>query len=583
MNRRMDYRKIFRLMLRNFQYMKEKRVEYILGGILTQGRLALAFIIPYLYKQLIDMHSAPMTGQQVLWAVGAPFALLLVLAPLISVGDFIQKRCAHWAAANMQKAMFYHVARMSVQSLETGRGDKLTRATENTQRAASMLGGFTVQFLFQFIVYFFSSLVLLLAADWRFALMGTALSALVLLLSTFLNTRLRALERGAQDAEAAAATRLLEMIKNIPIVKLYMLESRLTDEFQKFGEVAYKGRMRYSRLRGVTDGSMDFLSYSVQAAALLLGITMMTGSDFGSLVYVAGLLNVMLTGVRQLGFFIQFIQRSIVSSERMYELLDEPEEEDRASAGRPDPEHPYAVEFERVDFSYIPGQPVIRDLNLKIPRGRTTAIVGPSGCGKSTLMRLMERLYAPDAGEIKLFGAPQRDLSNGEIRDLFALIPQDADLFDGTVAENLALSGISATEQAMERALHRAALTDLPLETEVGEGGAKLSGGQKQRVAIARAFLREAPIYLLDEATSALDVNAEAQIQETLRRELAGRTVIIVAHRLSTIVLADEILYMESGSVTERGTHLELRSKRGGYWRLYTKNEGITADAAPHS
>ncbi|HML46510.1 MAG TPA: ATP-binding cassette domain-containing protein, partial [Clostridia bacterium] len=250
--------------------------------------------------------------------------------------------------------------------------------------------------------------------------------------------------------------------------------------------------------------------------------------------------------------------------------LEQPEEADRPTAAETDGEHEYAAVFENVSFSYAPGHPILRGLDLKIRRGQTTAIVGPSGCGKSTVIRLLARLYAPDSGEIRLFGAPQSGLSNQAIRRCLALIPQEAGLFDGTVAENLRLGNANATPAQINAALDAASLNDLPEggDTLVGENGTKLSGGQRQRAAIARALLRDAPICLLDEATSALDVNTEEAVQAALRNVNRGRTVVCVAHRLSTIVDADEIVYMEGGQVKERGTHPELVALRGGYWRL---------------
>lgn len=569
-SQKMEYGRILRLIVRNFDFMRGRRLLFVAGGILGLGKLAMSFLIPFLYRQLIAMASSPMDPAQLLRTVGAPFAALLALAPLVCLGGYWQKQSAHIAAANMQKTVFGHIVRMDVQSMETGRGDKLTRATENAQGAARMLGGYVIQFLFMFAIYFGGALVLLLISDWRFALAGVLLSAAVLWLSTFLNVRLRGLEQNAQKAEASAASRLLELVTNLPIVKLYLLESPLTGQFRQAGETAYQSRMRYKQLRGVTDGAMDFLSYGAQSAAILAGLTLVPGLDFANLIYLAGLLDVMLTGVRQLGFFIQFIQGSIVSSQRMYELLDQPMEADRPTRAEPDMDHEYAAVFENVDFSYTPERPVLRGLNLSIRRGQTTAIVGPSGCGKSTLIRLLARLYAPDSGEIRLFGAPQSALSNRDIRQSLALIPQEPGLFDGTVAENLRLGNASATPEDIEAALQAASLNDLPegADTPVGENGSKLSGGQRQRVAIARALLRGAPLCLTDEATSALDISTEEAVQAALRSVNRGRTVVCVAHRLSTIADADVIVYMEDGRVMEQGTHQELVARRGGYWRL---------------
>jgi subfamily B ATP-binding cassette protein MsbA len=233
------------------------------------------------------------------------------------------------------------------------------------------------------------------------------------------------------------------------------------------------------------------------------------------------------------------------------------------------------VRFEGVRFEYQPGAPALDHVTLDIPAGQKVALVGPSGSGKTTVFNLLLRFYEPDAGQITIDGKNIQTVTLESLRDNIALVTQDPILFDESIAQNISLGKTGADRTSIVAAAEAAAadgfirLIDGGYDANVGEGGLKLSGGQRQRIAIARAMLRDAPILLLDEATSSLDTESERQVQEALSRLMKGRTTIVIAHRLSTVLDADLIYVLDSGRVVESGTHSELIANRALYARLY--------------
>ncbi|WP_233416862.1 ABC transporter ATP-binding protein, partial [Halovulum marinum] len=278
------------------------------------------------------------------------------------------------------------------------------------------------------------------------------------------------------------------------------------------------------------------------------------------------------------------LNAALASLERLYQLFDArprvPPRPAAAPAAAPVPAGDIA--FRDVRLSYD-GQPVLRGLDFTARRGRTTALVGASGAGKSTVFNLLTRLIEPDAGSITIGGADIAALDLAALRGHFALVAQDAALFDETIRQNIALGRLDATDAQIEAAADRATVAEfadrLPqgLDSPAGPRGANLSGGQRQRVAIARAMLRDAPVLLLDEPTSALDARAEAKIQQALERLAEGRTTLVIAHRLATIRGADHIVVLDQGRVAEQGRHDELLDRGGLYTQLHRLQIGTAA------
>ena len=285
-------------------------------------------------------------------------------------------------------------------------------------------------------------------------------------------------------------------------------------------------------------------------------------------------------------------QQSFASAERLFDVLDLPTEGQSDGGTREASGLRESLAFESVSFAYEE-EPVLRDVSFTAKRGEIIALVGASGAGKSTLVDLIPRFYEPTAGSIRLDGVDTRDITLASLRGLTGIVSQDTVLFNDTVRNNIAYGAAQRFTDAQVEAAARAAnahtfITELPegYATVLGERGTRLSGGQRQRIAIARALLSDPPILILDEATSALDTESERLVQEAIDRLLAGRTVFVIAHRLSTVVHADQILVLDRGEIIERGTHAELLARRGLYHRLHAaqlqRGEGDAArDAEP--
>jgi ATP-binding cassette subfamily B protein len=360
-----------------------------------------------------------------------------------------------------------------------------------------------------------------------------------------------------QQKMADVATVAEENIVGVHVVKSFAQEDAEQEKFEHRSEEVFDLSVRANRQRAFYIPLLSFLPLLAQAAILLIGGRMVAHGSLS----VAGFvrfnlyLAMLITPLRSLGMWIGQAQRATASGERIFQVIDEPEDISDPPGAEPLPPGPGRVVFEHVTFGYDPSRPVLRDVDLELEAGKVVALIGHTGAGKTTLASLVPRFYDVQAGRVTIDGADVRDVTLASLRREIGVIAQDPFLFSATVRENIAFGRADATDEEIERAARQAQahefVEQLPdgYDTVIGERGITLSGGQRQRIAIARALVVDPRILILDDATASVDATTESKIRDGLREAMRNRTTIIIAHRLSTIALADEVVVVAGGRV----------------------------------
>ncbi|GIL40324.1 ABCB family ABC transporter ATP-binding protein/permease [Roseiterribacter gracilis] len=389
------------------------------------------------------------------------------------------------------------------------------------------------------------------------------------------------IRRAMNESDSAANTKAIDSLLNAETVKYFVAEEH---EARRYDEALAK----YERHAVRTQTSLAWLNIG-QSFIIALGLTVvMTMSAYaieagemsvGDFVLVNTYLLQLAAPLGVFGWVYSSLKQGLVDMEKMFELLRVDREVADKPGAQPLQVRGGEVAFENIRFGYDPRREILHGVSFRVPAGKTLAIVGPTGAGKSTISRLLFRFYDAADGRVTIDGQDVRDVTQTSVRGAIGIVPQDTVLFNDTIYYNIAYGRPGATKEAIEHAARMAEIHDFVMtlpdgyETKVGERGLKLSGGEKQRVAIARALLKDPPIMLFDEATSALDTATERGIQANLRAASSGRTTLIIAHRLSTVIDADEIVVLEKGRVAERGTFDQLRAADGIFATMWAKQQ----------
>ena len=393
------------------------------------------------------------------------------------------------------------------------------------------------------------------------------------------------IRRKMNDSDTEANTKAVDSLLNYETVKYFNNEKHEANRYDQamvgYADASEKSQMSLSFLNAgqaaiITMGLVGVMSL----AAYHISLGMMT---LGDLVVVNGFLTQLYVPLNLLGTVYREINQALIDMEKMFDVLSVPPEVSDKS-GAPDLKiHGGEVRFEDVVFSYDPERIILKGISFTVPAGKTVAVVGPSGAGKSTLSRILYRFYEIQSGRVLIDGQDIRDVTQDSVRAAIGIVPQDTVLFNDSIRYNIKYGRISASDVEIEEAARLAQIEpfirQLPdgFQSMVGERGLKLSGGEKQRVAIARTILKNPPILLLDEATSALDTHTEREIQSALKEVSRNRTTLVIAHRLSTVVDADEILVLDQGRIVERGRHAELLAKSGAYAGMWNRQREAAA------
>ena len=562
---------------------------FIAFGLMALSKVTNVYV-PLFYRDIVD----GLTGETAL-AVALPIGMLLayggsrVLSTAFAeLREAIFARVAQRAVRNAALRTFRHLHALSLRfHLERQTGG-LSRIIERGVKGIE----FVLAFMMFNIIPTLLEILLVCAILWSLFDIWYALITFVTIVGYILFTlvitewRIQ-FRREMNDRDTEANTKAIDSLLNYETVKYFGNEAheaaRFDGSMQRYEEASVRNTVTLSYLNV---GQVGIIS-----AGLIL-IMFMAGNEVvaktmtvGDFVMVNAYLIQLYLPLNFLGFVYRQIRQSLTDMEVMFNVLAVPAEITDKPDAQPLAVNGAEVRFENVDFNYDARRPILKDVSFTVPPGKTVAIVGPSGAGKSTLSRILFRFYDVAEGAVRIDGQDIREVTQESLRASIGIVPQDTVLFNDSIYYNILYGRTDASPAEVEQAARMARIhdfiMDLPdgYETGVGERGLKLSGGEKQRVAIARTILKQPAILLFDEATSALDTHTEKEIQESLREVSSDRTTLMIAHRLSTVIDADEIIVLDAGRIVERGRHGELLERGGAYADMWARQQEAVEEA----
>jgi len=548
---------------------------YVSIGLAVVSQLgSLAF--PYLTAKVInaiehDDRSAVPELIGLVLAVGVVKALATLGRRLIS------GKQALGVELDLRDAIYAKLVRLSFGYFDRHQtGQLMSRATVDLQSVRFFLG-YGLIFFFQHVFTVVGVGVLLFVYSWKLALVVLTVSPALIAIAYRYSIVSHPVLRDVQQKMADVATVTEENVVGVHVVKAFAQEQAEQDRFEERTEALFAQSVRANRQRAFYVPVLAFVPLLGQAAVILIGGRMVENGSMTVPAFVAFNLwcSMVIFPLRMLGMWIGEGQRATASGERIFQIIDEPEEIRDVPGAHELLEGPGRVRFENVTFGYDPARPVLSGVDLELEPGKTVALIGHTGSGKTTLASLIPRFYDADDGRVTVDGADVRNVTLASLRREIGVIAQDPFLFSSTVRENLAFGRPEATDEEIYEAARLAQAHEfierLPdgYDTIIGERGITLSGGQRQRLAIARALVVDPRILILDDATASVDPSTEARIRLGLREAMRGRTTVIVAHRASTIALADEIVVLDHGRVVARGPHEQVLAESEIYREIY--------------
>ncbi|SIP92671.1 ATP-binding cassette, subfamily B [Rhizobium sp. RU35A] len=549
--------------------------------------------VPYFFKWATDALNGKMDMAGVLPALLLGAVALVIaynLTRILQLGlnqlrDSLFASVGQHAVRQLAYKTFVHMHRLSLRFHLERKTGGLSRIIERGTKGIETIVRFTILNSVPTLVEFLLTAIIFWHAYGFSYVAVTAVTVWAYIWFTVKASDWRiAIRRSMNASDTEANTKAIDSLLNFETVKYFGNEEMEAKRFDA-------SMARYEKAATEVWTSLGWLNFG-QGVIFGLGTTVMMvmsalavqrgEQTIGDFVFVNALLIQLSVPLNFIGFVYREIRQGLTDIEQMFDLLEvEAEVVDRPEA------KPLAIEngritFRDVHFAYDPERPILKGISFEVPAGKTVAIVGPSGAGKSTISRLLYRFYDVQSGAVEIDGQDVRDVTQASLRAVIGMVPQDTVLFNDTIAYNIRYGRLSATEEEMQIAADVAQIgtfiRQLPdgFKTMVGERGLKLSGGEKQRVAIARTILKAPPILILDEATSALDTTTEQEIQAALDVVSKNRTTLVIAHRLSTVINADEIIVLRAGEIAERGTHAALLAQNGLYASMWSRQREAT-------
>ncbi len=573
-----------------------QRRVFLAFGLLLVAKLA-TMVMPFTFKWATDALVAAVGGHTEgvpAGLIAAPMLLIaayglarILMVGLTQVRDGLFAKVAMHAVRRLALQTFEHMHRLSLRFHLERKTGGLTRVLERGRNGIEELSRLMVLTLVPTIVEFVLVLgVLAYEFDWLYS------AVVLIMVVAYLGFTYKATEwrigirRRMNASDTDANTKAVDSLLNFETVKYFGAETRETARYDaSMAQYEKASTQTYVSLAVLNAGQAVIFTLGMTAVMWLAARDILAGrTTIGGFVLANTMLVQLSMPLNFMGMIYREIKQALIDIDDMFRILHRnPEIADRPDAA-PLAVGTAAVRFEDVHFAYNPDRPILRGVSFAVPSGKTVAIVGPSGAGKSTLSRLLFRFYEPQSGRITIDGQDIAAVRQDSLRAAIGMVPQDTVLFNDTIGYNIRYGRWEASDAEVREAARLAQIDRfieaLPegYDTPVGERGLKLSGGEKQRVAIARTILKGPPILVLDEATSALDSFTEREIQHALDRVAQGRTTLVIAHRLSTVVNADEILVLDRGAIVERGTHGALLARGGTYAALWNRQR--EADAA---
>ncbi len=525
--------------------------------------------------------------EDLIWLIcGAVFAAFLIRGLASYMQAILLQRIGNDIVARYQKRVFAKLLDLGVNFFTDARSGALAaRINQNIGGIRDILS-VTVTSVARDLVSLVGLVGVMVSQDWLLSLIALLIAPPLILSVVYVSRRIRGVVHETVMLNSHVIGTMQEVAQGITVVKAFTMENQLSS---RIGGLIDRAHERSDKLASISERVTplsDILAGLAIAGVIAYGGVRAINADQppGSVLSFITALMLAYEPAKRLARLQVNLERAMVNARMIYELLDMDVRQGdvpgavklEVATGR--------IEFDRVDFAYHEGNPVLHELSFVAEAGKTTAIVGASGAGKSTVIGLLQRFYDPEGGVIAIDGQDIGQVTKASLRGAIAYVSQQPYLFEGSIRDNIRYGRPDATDAEIEEAARLANAEDFVLaqpqgyDTPVGENGVTLSGGQRQRLSIARAIVRNAPILLLDEATSALDNDSEKLVQDALDRVMKGRTTIVIAHRLSTVVDADKIIVMEAGRVVETGTHASLIRKKGG---IYARFYALQGERAP--